>query len=125
MPKASRIRRARTNSVWTGGWNATHQGWRGEACACGTQASRKRPVRGLRRGACGRRQLLAEPRALDEAAVARLADELATLDDHLPAHEHDLRGAGDLGPLVEVVVHIRVAALGRERHALVGVEEND
>jgi len=43
--------------------------------------------------ACGRGELLAEPRALDEAAVAWLADELAALDDHLPAHEHDLGGA--------------------------------
>ena len=49
----------------------------------------------------------------DELADPRLADDLAALDDHVPAQEHGLDVAHDLGSLVEVVVG--PATAGRQR----------
>ena len=53
-------------------------------------------------------ELLAELRARDEPADPRLGDELVVLDEHVPAEQHRLGRADDLGALVEVVVDPRV-----------------
>src|ERR687885_82211 len=45
----------------------------------------------------------------------RLGDELVVFDDHLAADEYHLRSAGDLRALEQVVVHVRVVRLRRDR----------
>ena len=72
-----------------------------------------------------REELLADARALDELARTRLADELVALDDHLAAHEHDLRGALYLSPLEQVVVDVGVVRGGGDRQLLVGIPDDD
>ena len=64
-------------------------------------------------------------RALDELPAPGLRDELVVLDDHLAADEHDLRSAGDLGALEQVVVHVRVVGRGRDRQLLLGIPDDD
>src|SRR5215207_5971908 len=57
------------------------------------RAARATPLNSRRRR---RRQLLAVASPLDELPGAGLGDELAVVDDHLPAHEHGLGHAGHL-----------------------------
>ena len=60
-----------------------------------------------------------------ELADARLRDELAVLDEDVAAQQHDLGRADHLGALVEVVVDLRVLGRGRDRDALLRVEDDD
>ena len=70
-------------------------------------------------------QFLAELRALDELAAARLGEQLVALDDHVAAQQDDLRRAVHLGALEDVDVRGGVVRLGRDGGAPLGVEDDD
>ena len=68
---------------------------------------------------------LAEAGARHELAVAGLADQIAALDDHLATQQDRVDVADDLGPLVEVVVRLRLLVRGGDRVPLRGVEDDE
>src|SRR5207244_514730 len=70
-------------------------------------------------------ELLSELRPPDELSAPRLNLQLAVLDEHRAAEEHEVDRPGDLGSLVEVVVGARVVRRRRDRVLPRRVEDDD